>query len=499
MHVSPIDLLLIALYVAFVLGIGFAVRRRISGSGDFLLAGRAIPAWVAGLAFLSANLGAQEMIGMAASGAKYGIMTSHFYWVGAVPAMLFVGVFMMPFYYGSRARSVPEYLKLRFDEKTRAFNALTFAVMTVFSSGISMYAMGALLSLLLGWNIHASIVISAIIVLVYISLGGLTSAIYNEVLQFFMIVFGFAPLVYLGLREVGGWEGLRARIPETFAHSWTNLGSPSANPMGVEWFGLVMGLGFVLSFGYWCTDFLVVQRAMAADSMNAARRTPVIAALPKMIFPFLVIVPGIIALGLTLHPVNGTAPVLPLTSSGGYDYNMALPMMMARYYPEGMLGAWTYRADGELHVRHGGQRHRLQYGLDVRPVSVLSGSGPERRALPQCRPRDDHRRHAPERGGGLPRDALQQHHGHAPADLQLRERAALRDVPPGHVLAAHDRSRRVLGTRRRHACRQPALRGDGRRRRRIAHSEARASCTSTHPTWRRTSGARSGPGRSASS
>jgi solute:Na+ symporter, SSS family len=338
MHVSPIDLLLIGLYVAFVLGIGFAVRRRISGSGDFLLAGRAIPAWVAGLAFLSANLGAQEMIGMAASGAKYGIMTSHFYWVGAVPAMLFVGVFMMPFYYGSRARSVPEYLKLRFDEKTRAFNALTFALMTVFSSGISMYAMGALLSLLLGWNIHASIVISAVIVLVYISLGGLTSAIYNEVLQFFMIVFGFAPLVYLGLREVGGWDGLRARIPETFAHSWTNLGSPAANPMGVEWFGLVMGLGFVLSFGYWCTDFLVVQRAMAADSMNAARRTPVIAALPKMIFPFLVIVPGIIALGLTLHPVDGTAPVLPLTAAGAYDYNMALPMMMARYYPEGMLG-----------------------------------------------------------------------------------------------------------------------------------------------------------------
>jgi SSS family solute:Na+ symporter len=338
MHVSPIDLLLIALYGAFVLGIGFAVRRRIAGSSDFLLAGRSIPAWVAGLAFLSANLGAQEMIGMAASGAKYGIMTSHFYWVGAVPAMLFVGVFMMPFYYGSRARSVPEYLKLRFDEKTRAFNALTFAVMTIFSSGISMYAMGALLSLLLGWNIHASIVISAIVVLAYISLGGLASAIYNEVLQFFMIVFGFAPLVYLGLREVGGWEGLRARVPETFAHSWTNLGSTSANPMGVEWFGLVMGLGFVLSFGYWCTDFLVVQRAMAADSMNAARRTPVIAALPKMVFPFLVIVPGIIALGLTLQPVNGTAPVLPQLASGTYDYNMALPMMMARYYPEGMLG-----------------------------------------------------------------------------------------------------------------------------------------------------------------
>src|SRR6478736_7610341 len=338
MSLTAIDWVIMAVYLVFVLGIGFWLRRSIRTSTDFFLSGRSIPAWVCGLAFISANLGAQEVIGMGASGAKYGIATSHFYWIGAIPAMVFVGVFMMPFYYGSRARSVPEYLKLRFDEKTRAFNALTFAVMTVFSSGISMYAMGALLSLLLGWNIHASIVISAIIVLVYISLGGLASAIYNEVLQFFMIVFGFAPLVYLGLREVGGWEGLKARIPETFAHSWTNLGSPAANPMGVEWFGLVMGLGFVLSFGYWCTDFLVVQRAMAADSMNAARKTPVIAAVPKMIFPFLVIVPGIIALGLTLHPVAGTAPVLPLTAGGGYDYNMALPMMMARYYPEGMLG-----------------------------------------------------------------------------------------------------------------------------------------------------------------
>ena len=335
--------------------------------------------------------------------------------------------------------------------------------MTVFSSGISMYAMGALLSLLLGWNIHASIVISAIIVLVYISLGGLTSAIYNEVLQFFMIVFGFAPLVYLGLREVGGWEGLRARIPETFAHSWTNLGSPSANPMGVEWFGLVMGLGFVLSFGYWCTDFLVVQRAMAADSMNAARRTPVIAALPKMIFPFLVIVPGIIALGLTLHPVNGTQPVLPLTSSGGYDYNMALPMMMARYYPEGMLGVgltalmasfmsgmagnvtafntvWTYDLYQSYLVPGRSDAHYLSVGRATTIVGTLA-----------------------ERGGGVPRDALQQHHGHAPADLQLRERTALRDVPAGHVLAAHHRARRVLGAGRRHACREPALRGDRRR------------------------------------
>src|SRR5579862_7442477 len=261
-----IDWIIMLLYFASVLGIGAVLKRHIKTSTDFFLAGRSIPAWIAGLAFLSANLGAQEVIGMAASGAKYGILTSHFYWVGAIPAMVFVGVFMMPFYYGSRARSVPEYLKLRFDEKTRAFNALTFAVMTVFSSGISMYAMGALLSLLLGWNIHACIIVSAVVVLAYIALGGLTSAIYNEVLQFFLIVFGFAPVVYLGLRELGGWQGLKARVPESFVHSWTGMARPDTNPLGVEWFGLLMGLGFVLSFGYWCTDFLVVQRAMAADS-----------------------------------------------------------------------------------------------------------------------------------------------------------------------------------------------------------------------------------------
>jgi SSS family solute:Na+ symporter len=338
MHLAWIDILLIVIYGAFVLAIGFLLRRQMVGSAEFFMAGRSMPAWVAGLAFLSANLGAQEMIGMAASGAKYGMLTSHFYWVGAIPAMAFVGVFMMPFYYGSRARSVPEYLKLRFDEKTRGFNAVTFAGMTVFSSGISMYAMGALLALLLGWNIHASIAVSAVVVLLYIALGGLTSAIYNEVLQFFLIVFGFAPVAYLGLRDAGGWEGLAARVPETFTHSWRYLGRADANPMGVEWFGMVMGLGFVLSFGYWCTDFLVVQRAMAADSMNAARRTPLIAAVPKMLFPFLVIVPGIVALGLTLHPNPDAAPLLPKLPNGTYDYNMALPLMMSRYYPAGLLG-----------------------------------------------------------------------------------------------------------------------------------------------------------------
>src|SRR5947199_4514759 len=312
-----VDYAIMLLYFAFVLGIGAMLRRYVHTSEDFFLSGRSIPAWVTGLAFISANLGAQEVIGMGASGAKYGIATSHFYWVGAIPAMVFVGIFMMPFYYGSRARSVPEYLKLRFDEKTRAFNALTFATMTVFSSGISMYAMGALLRLLLGWNIHASIVVSAVVVLGYIALGGLRSAIYNEVVQFFLIVFGFVPLVWLGLRDIGGWSGLASRVPDTYLRSWQYIGSAQANPMGIEWFGMVMGLGFVLSFGYWCTDFLVIQRAMAADSMNAARRTPLIAALPKMLFPFLVILPGLIAVAVVSRPDPGRPPDPALAAGKG--------------------------------------------------------------------------------------------------------------------------------------------------------------------------------------
>src|SRR5438045_1541779 len=211
-------------YFAFVLGIGFTLRRYMKTSTDFFLSGRAIPAWVAGLAFIAANLGAQEVIGMAASGAKYGLLTNHFYWVGAIPAMAFVGVFMMPFYYGSRARSVPEYLRLRFDEKTRTLNAVTFAVMTILSSGISLFAMGKLLNVLLGWNMHLSFAIAAVVVLGYIVLGGLTSAIYNEVLQFFLIVCGFLPLAVIGLRDAGGWSGLAASLPPTYTHVWSSVG-----------------------------------------------------------------------------------------------------------------------------------------------------------------------------------------------------------------------------------------------------------------------------------
>ncbi len=334
MTLAPVDYVILSLYFAFVLGIGWRLRKRVSTSGDFLLSGRSVPMWITSLAFLAANLGAQELIGMSASGAKYGIMTSHFYWIGAVPAMLFVGVFMMPFYYGSRARSVPEYLKLRFDEKTRGFNALTFATMTIFSSGISMYALGLLLQLVLGWSFTASVLCSAAIVLAYTFLGGLTSAIYNEVLQFLLIVVGFAPLSILAVSKAGGWPGIEQRLPAVMTHSWRYMEHAGQNPMGVELFGMVAGLGFVLSFGYWCTDFLVVQRAMAAESMSAARRTPLVAALPKMFLPFVVILPGIAAVALAQSGLGYTLPL----KDGGPDYNQVLTTLMAQFYPAGMLG-----------------------------------------------------------------------------------------------------------------------------------------------------------------
>ena len=393
-NLTTIDWLIMLVYFVFVLGIGFALKRYMKTSNDFFLAGRAIPAWICGLAFISANLGAQEVIGMGASGAKYGIATSHFYWIGAIPAMVFVGIFMMPFYYGSKARSVPEFLRLRFDEKTRGLNAFSFAFMTVFSSGISMYAMALLIQTLhifdslflylhlpMAWIFHFSILLSALIVLGYIFLGGLTSAIYNEVLQFFLIVAGFLPLVWIGLRNVGGWSGIQQKLGPAMTHSWRGMGHASTNPLGVEWFGLAMGLGFVTSFGYWCTDFLVIQRAMAADSELSARRVPLIAAIPKMFFPFLVILPGLIAITVpaaeshfaatTAHtgqavagvggsmgveavgangvpeskglipvkidPLSGQ-PVLDNKGQPVYNYDLAIPLMLLHFFPTGILG-----------------------------------------------------------------------------------------------------------------------------------------------------------------
>jgi len=331
---SFVDYLILALYFVFVLGIGWLVKKRVSTSEDFLTSGRSVPVWITSLAFIAANLGAQEVIGMCASGAKYGIMTAHFYWLGAIPAMLFIGVFMMPFYYGSRARSVPEYLKLRFDEKTRTLNALTFAVMTIFSSGISMYALGLLFELVLGWSFSASVLLSAAIVLVYTFLGGLTSAIYNEVVQFFLIVLGFTPLSILAVAKAGGWRGMASHLAPVMTHTWRYIGNASQNPMGVDAFGMVAGLGFVLSFGYWCTDFLVVQRALAAHDMSAARRTPIIAAFPKMFMPFIVIVPGIAALALMKMNIGYTLP----PKGASFDYDQTLTTLMAQFYPSGMLG-----------------------------------------------------------------------------------------------------------------------------------------------------------------
>jgi SSS family solute:Na+ symporter len=328
-----------------VLGIGWALKKYMKSASAFLEAGRAIPAWVTGLAFIATNLGALEVIGMAANGAKYGMMTVHFYLIGAIPGMILLGVFMMPFFYGSKARSVPEYLKLRFDEKTRGFNAFSFAIMTIFASGISMYALAMLMEVLLGWDFNLSLLISALVVLIYVYLGGLSSAIYNEVLQFFLIVVGFAPLVILGMINIGGWDGLREALgtvasakglgESAFMHSWRNTGSPGSNPMGVGWFGVVMGLGLVLGCGYWCINFLVVQRAMAANSMSAARRTPLIGALPKMFIPYLVIIPGMIAIALTFMPDSGFQ--LPVKGDA-LDYDKAIPMMLGKYFPTGVLG-----------------------------------------------------------------------------------------------------------------------------------------------------------------
>ena len=335
MKLQFIDYLIIAIYFLFVVGIGFLLKRRVKTGNDFLMSNRSIPLWITSLAFISANLGAQEVIGMAASGAKYGLYTAHYYWLGAAFAMVFLGIYMMPFYYGSKARSVPEYLKLRFDEKTRTFNALTFAAMTVFSSGISLYALAMLMQVILGWDFNLTIWIAALIVLIYTYLGGLTSAVYNEVLQFFLIVLGIAPLVYLGLQQAGGWDGIVANVDNAKLHLWKGMDSAANNPMGVDAFAMVFGLGFVLAFGYWCTDFLVVQRAMISRNLNEARRTPIIAAVPKILMPLIVILPGIIILALQKQTAGFE---LPLNDDGQPNYNMVLPTLLKELYPSGILG-----------------------------------------------------------------------------------------------------------------------------------------------------------------
>jgi SSS family solute:Na+ symporter len=391
MELGFIDYTIIGIYFIFVIGIGFLLKQKIKTGNDFLMSNRDIPLWITSLAFISANLGAQEVLGMAANGAKYGLYTAHFYWLAAALAMVFLGIFMMPFYYGSKARSVPEYLKLRFDEKTRTFNAFTFAAMTVFSSGVSLYALAMLMELILGWNFDLCIWIAALVVLVYIFLGGLTSAVYNEVLQFFLIVLGIAPLVFIGLDKAGGWQGIVQHVDDAKLHVWKGLGNPADNPMGVDFIGIVFGLSFVLAFGYWCTDFLVVQRAMISKNLNDARRTPIIAAFPKILMPAIVILPGLVILALQKQ---FTGFDLPTNASGDVNYNMVLPILLQKLYPSGVLGVgitaliasfmsgmagnvtafntvWTYDIYQSHFNKNGSEKHYFYVGKMATVVGIL--------------------------------------------------------------------------------------------------------------------------------
>jgi len=334
-----VDLAIIAIYFVMVLGIGFYLKRYTKSGEDFFLAGREMTAWVAGLSFLSANLGALELMGWAAASYQYGILATHWYWVGAIPAMLFLGIVMMPFYYISKTHSVPGYLQLRYGESTRALSAVSFAFMTVLMSGINMYAMALVMKVVLGWNIHFSIWVSSITVAIYVAMGGLFSAIFNEVLQFFLIWLGALLIPILGLVEAGGWSGLVARIHQNFpqgdyTHLWRTMGGFADNPMGIHWTGIVLGLGWVISFGYWTTDFLVVQRVIAAKDLRAAKMAPIIASYFKMAVPFIVILPGLLGLALlpiTLVPESAVGP-------GQHSYNEVLPLMLARYCGPGLLG-----------------------------------------------------------------------------------------------------------------------------------------------------------------
>jgi SSS family solute:Na+ symporter len=338
-HLSPVDLVIIVFYFVLVLAIGLYLKGRANTSEDFFLAGREMTAWIAGLSFLSANLGSLELMGWAASAYQYGILAAHWYWIGAIPAMLFLGLVMMPFYYISKTHSVPGYLKLRFGEPSRTLSSISFAFMTVLMSGINMYSMALVMKVILGWNIHTSIWISSITVAIYVALGGLRSAIFNEVLQFILIWAGALLIPILGLIEAGGVAGLRARVTanagEAYTHLWGTMGSFDANPMGIHWTGIVFGLGAVISFGYWTTDFLVVQRVLAARNLRAAKMAPIIGAAFKMMVPFIVILPGLLGWAvLPFHLMGESAAV----ATGGHSYNEVLPLMLARYCGPGLLG-----------------------------------------------------------------------------------------------------------------------------------------------------------------
>jgi SSS family solute:Na+ symporter len=335
-----VDIGIIVVYFVMVLAIGFYLKKQAETGEDFFLAGREMTAWIAGLSFLSANLGSLELMGWAAAAYQYGILATHWYWVGAIPAMLFLGIIMMPFYYISKTHSVPGYLQLRFGESSRALSAITFGFMTVLMSGINMYSMALVMKVVLGWDIHFSIWVSSLTVAVYVALGGLKSAIFNEVLQFVLIWAGALVIPIVGLIEAGGWDGMVARIARNFpgqdyTHLWSTMGSFQDNPMGIHWTGIVLGLGWVISFGYWTTDFLVVQRVLAAKDLRAAKMAPVIGAAFKMAVPFIVILPGLLGLAVLPFPLTAEAQAV---ATGGHSYNEVLPIMLARYCGPGLLG-----------------------------------------------------------------------------------------------------------------------------------------------------------------
>jgi solute:Na+ symporter, SSS family len=398
-HLSGVDVAIIVFYFALVLAIGFYLRCRANTSEDFFMAGREMTAWVAGLSFLSANLGALELMGWAGSAYQYGILATHWYWIGAIPAMLFLALVMMPFYYISKTHSVPGYLKLRFGESSRALSAVSFAFMTVLMSGVNMFAMAKVMQIVLGWDINFSIWVSSLTVAIYVSLGGLRSAIFNEVLQFFLIWAGALLIPILGLYETGGWSNLKVLIAQRasaeYVHLWSGLGSFTTNPMGIHWTGIVFGLGAVISMGYWTTDFLVVQRILAAKDIRSAEMAPIIGAGFKMFVPLIVILPGLLGLAVLPMKLTGEATAL---ATGGHSYNDVLPLMLARYCGPGLLGlgitaliagfmsgmagnvsafttVWTYDIYRPLINSKGSDHHYVNMGRWTTVVGVLISVG----------------------------------------------------------------------------------------------------------------------------
>src|ERR1700736_909926 len=398
-RLSTIDTIIVVFYFALVLAIGFYLRNRAKTGEDFFMAGRDMTAWVAGLSFLSANLGALELMGWAGSAYQYGILATHWYWIGAIPAMLFLALVMMPFYYISKTHSVPGYLKLRFGEPSRALSAVSFAFMTVLMSGVNMFAMAKVMQIVLGWDINFSIWVSSLTVAIYVTLGGLRSAIFNEVLQFFLIWAGALLIPILGLYEAGGWSNLKLQIAQRasdqYVHLWSTLGSFTTNPMGINWFGIVFGLGAVISMGYWTTDFLVVQRILAAKDIRSAEMAPIIGAGLKMMVPLIVILPGL--LGLALLPEK-LVPELGACVTGAHSYNDVLPLMLARYCGPGLLGlgitaliagfmsgmagnvtafttVWTYDIYRPLINSKGSDHHYVNMGRWTTIIGVLISVG----------------------------------------------------------------------------------------------------------------------------